>query len=203
MKPKGEGGAGIGCREEIDGAARSVISRRRDREILHTSTGKASLEQPNLEHDPETDGDSATEEEEDAGFERVALETDRERLKRMHEVMGEDDLGALRDDDDDIVMISHPGVAPVDSQSIRSTQGKERKAGDDSEAGERFLDPDEDSEPVTRTGSSLLPGPASASSTVRPPSMPLPSEARIDTVIRHPEGTHPSSREKAEAEPRP
>jgi hypothetical protein len=120
--------------------------------------------------------ESENEEDEDAGFERVAVETDGERLKRMRDVMGAEDLDALRDDDDDdIVLLSDPSSALADLPGMKVTPREPKKARNKGDADERSPTSDEDSLPHDHRGSS-------SSSTVRLSSAILPSEARIDTL---------------------
>lgn len=64
---------------------------------------------------------------EDEGFdERCAQETDAERLKMMRDLMGGEDLGVLRDEyEDDVVLVSDISGTFADSSEMRFGKGKD------------------------------------------------------------------------------
>lgn len=139
--------------------------------ILHVCTGKHLSRLPKLEHDPEPE--SETGEDDDVCFERVAAETDGERLKRMRDVTGLDDLDALRDDDNDIVLPTDPGAAIAGPSGTGVIQDAGNKGG----AGELFPVSDKDSPPQGPISSPLFP--LSSSSTV---CLPLLHSSCTDTL---------------------
>ncbi|KIJ25625.1 hypothetical protein M422DRAFT_216668 [Sphaerobolus stellatus SS14] len=90
--------------------------------------------------------DEDEEEESGSDYERIAPETDRERLERMRIWAGEDDLGALKDDDeDDVVLISGANDGGTFAQPPgEKEKGKKRalEEQDDSEDEITILDAD-------------------------------------------------------------
>lgn len=88
---------------------------------------------------PQVEEDSADSGNEEDGFdERCAPESDWERLKMMRDLMGGDDLGALRDedeDDDDIVLVSDAGGTFTDPSEMKGTRPKKGDANEQQTAG--------------------------------------------------------------------
>ncbi|KAF8591279.1 hypothetical protein K439DRAFT_1627008, partial [Ramaria rubella] len=142
---KGDKGSGFGKRAGSRRAReeRALAAERR----LMQSQGKSSPEQPQPEH---SESEVSGAEDDSTNFERVALETDKERLKWMRDVIGEEDMGALRDDDDDDLIIGSDGVIETGVPSAQTLGTSSRSSLPFSKSRDNSHDNKHGTDPIER-----------------------------------------------------